>query len=148
MLPRSTVAIGSTTLVLAQSLSGAVFLAVADAIFQSQLRKILSETSLSSTTVDRVLGAGALGFRNFIHDRDLDTVSQSYNTALTRVFVSITENPDIEIPLINTMSSMCRWQADLRLGSPRGALNGLKLRRMQRKALSTPRNKAAASSKH
>lgn len=88
MLPRSTVAIGSTTIVFAQSLSGAAFLAVADAIFQNRLRKSLSNTHLGSMTIDRILGAGALGFRNFIHGDDLQAVSNSYNTALVSVFVS------------------------------------------------------------
>ena len=88
VLPKSTVAIGSNTIVFAQALSGAVFLAVADAVFQSKLRDALSRTTLSESTIASILGAGALGYRQFVQGDDLRLVATCFNFAITRVFVS------------------------------------------------------------
>ena len=93
VLPKSEVAIGSTTVVFAQSLSGAVLLALADAVFQSKLRAALTQTSLDRNRIQRVIGAGAIGYRQFIHGEELQEVAACFNFALTRVFVSLQQRP-------------------------------------------------------
>ncbi|MCJ1245728.1 hypothetical protein MMC30_002932 [Trapelia coarctata] len=84
-LPLAKVPTGTTIMVFFQFLSGSVFLAIAQAIFQSRL---LAELALQAPTENAaaILAAGAENMRTTVGAGNLGGVLEAYNVAVTDTF--------------------------------------------------------------
>jgi MFS family permease len=89
ILERKDVPTGVALMMLAQSLGGAVFLAVAQTIFgnslSSHLRANISGPN-GAEVAAAVINAGATGFRKVVPSEDLPFILTAYNKALINVF--------------------------------------------------------------
>ncbi len=72
-------------LIFTQTLGGAVFLNIANTIFDSSLRSKLLE-HVPSLDLDKIIAAGANGFRPLVSADELPGVLQSYSDSLALVF--------------------------------------------------------------
>lgn len=85
VLPLRDVATGSAVIVFTQTLGGALFIAVAQNVFQNQLIAGLRDT-VPSLDVSVVLQAGATSLKNAIPAEFLGGVQVAYNSALTQTW--------------------------------------------------------------
>ena len=87
-LPKALVPMGTTMVVFSQAFGLSVFLAIAQAVFNGSLR---SEFAAQAPTVDvdTIIAVGATGIRGAVSPDQLDSVLNAYNSAVTKVFVSI-----------------------------------------------------------
>ncbi|KAH8694979.1 putative efflux pump antibiotic resistance protein [Talaromyces proteolyticus] len=89
ILERKDVPTGASLMMLFQSLGGAIFLAVAQTVFDNGLVNRVQE-SLSGehgqNIAQLVLQAGATGIRNLVSPADLPAVLVAYNSAITKAF--------------------------------------------------------------
>ena len=86
MLPLSKVSSGTAVIVFFQFLGGAVFLAVAQAVFESKLIEQLVAL-LHDTDPGAVVRAGAAAVRQTVAPDQIPAVLQAYNVAITTAFV-------------------------------------------------------------
>jgi hypothetical protein len=83
--------VGTTIIVFTQFLSGSVFLAIAQSIFQGRLLVLLQQKAPNENG-QAIVAAGATAVRGLIAaPEDLSAVLQAYNTAVTETFVSFRE---------------------------------------------------------
>jgi len=69
-------------------MSGAVFLAIGQAVFNDRLYKNVGQV-VSRTVVNEINSAGATGFRSVTDVTDLPIVLEAYSRTITQVFVSL-----------------------------------------------------------
>ncbi|KAF3759880.1 hypothetical protein M406DRAFT_65275 [Cryphonectria parasitica EP155] len=88
VLPKADIPAGASIVVLVQSLSGAIFIAIGQAVLQNKLVQNI-EAALPGSGLDAsVLStAGATKLRSMVPPEDLQAVLVAYNNALTRVFL-------------------------------------------------------------
>lgn len=85
VLPRADVPLGMALTFFMQQLGGAVFLAVGQNIFSSQLVDSLS--GIAGLDSQAIINSGATALRSIVPRGELDTVIEAYSHALTRVFI-------------------------------------------------------------
>ncbi|KAJ5358373.1 uncharacterized protein N7496_010786 [Penicillium cataractarum] len=85
-LPVADVSVGTAIMMFSQSLGGAVFLSVAQSIFQSQLISNLNKAQVHSVDPKMILEGGATRFRQLIPQNILPSILLAYNGALSRTF--------------------------------------------------------------
>jgi MFS family permease len=89
ILERKDVPTGAALMMLAQSLGGAIFLAVAQTVFENNLVSGV-QTSIQGqhgqNIAQLVLQAGATGIRSLVSPADLPPVLVAYNSAITKTF--------------------------------------------------------------
>lgn len=88
VLPKADIPAGASIIVLVQTLSGAVFIAIGQAALQNKLVKNL-EAAIPHGRLDlsRLPTAGATQLRSLVTPQDLEAVLVAYNNALTQVFM-------------------------------------------------------------
>lgn len=89
ILERKDVPTGAALMMLAQSLGGAIFLAVAQTVFDNNLVSHVQKSiqgQHGENVAQKVLQAGATGIRNLVGPNDLPAVLVAYNTAITKTF--------------------------------------------------------------
>lgn len=85
VLPQRDVAIGVSLMFFGQSLGGAVFVAIGEAVFANHLANALRGIpGLDAKAISQV---GATQLRSFVKPSDLPTVLVDYNAALTKTFL-------------------------------------------------------------
>lgn len=89
VLPLSKIAAGTTLILFSQFLGGAVFLSIAQNVFQSQLASQLEDMA-SDVDVGKIVAAGASGFRTMVTQTQLPEVLKAYNGAIVDVFWIVT----------------------------------------------------------
>lgn len=77
--------IGNAVVVFAQSLSGAVFVSVANNILRNQLAENLQAVGVPN--VSAILGAGATNVRDLVPQQYVARLVEAYNDALSKVFI-------------------------------------------------------------
>jgi hypothetical protein len=87
VLPRADIPAGASIVLLVQTMSGAIFIAVGQAVLQNKLLQNL-EATFPSLDLDasRISTVGATQLRSLVPPQDLQGVLIAYNSALTRVF--------------------------------------------------------------
>ncbi|KAI9170811.1 MFS-type efflux pump MFS1 [Paramyrothecium foliicola] len=89
VLPPEEISIGTAAVVASQSLGGALFLSVANSIFQNQLFAAATEDGkLGGVDVHQLISAGATAFRGIVAPEALPGVVEAYNNALQKVFIT------------------------------------------------------------
>lgn len=85
VLPQEDIPIGTTAVIFANNLGGAIFVSVANNLFTNELTKNLRQRvpALDPATI---LGAGATEWRNKVSATLLSEVLRIYNAAVTRTF--------------------------------------------------------------
>lgn len=89
ILERKDVPTGAALMMLAQSLGGAIFLAVAQTVFDNNLISHVQSSihgQHGQNIAQLVLQAGATGIRGLVSSADLPPVLVAYNTAITKTF--------------------------------------------------------------
>ncbi|KAF5013306.1 hypothetical protein FDECE_685 [Fusarium decemcellulare] len=89
ILPKADIPAGASIVVLIQTLSGAIFITIGQAVLQNKLVQNLKAASFLRGSVDisKISAAGVTEVRSLIPSQDLHTVLVAYNSALTRVFL-------------------------------------------------------------
>lgn len=87
-LPQDLVPLGATILLFGVSMSGAVFLAIGQAVFENRLIANLGLV-VPETVVEQVLSTGATGIKSVVDDEYLPMVLQAYSRSITQVFVRL-----------------------------------------------------------
>ncbi|KAK8075128.1 hypothetical protein PG997_009791 [Apiospora hydei] len=87
VLSKDDIAVGTASVVAAQSLGGAIFISVGNNVFQARLRSIIAADNLDSIDVDAVVAAGATAFRHLVPPNELTRLILDYNGALQTVFL-------------------------------------------------------------
>lgn len=89
VLPKADIPAGASIVVFVQTLSGAIFIAIGQAVLQNKLIQNLEATNFSdaSLNISEIVAAGATQVRSLVPAQDLHLVLVAYNNALTRVFV-------------------------------------------------------------
>lgn len=87
MLPLHKIAIGTSVIVFFQFFGGAVFLAIAENLFQSHLEQELA--LLPSETAQQIIQVGAAAVRQIVKPENLQVVLKAYNEAIILTFVSL-----------------------------------------------------------
>ncbi|KAF2799290.1 MFS general substrate transporter [Melanomma pulvis-pyrius CBS 109.77] len=85
VLPRADVPLGMALTFFMQQLGGAVFLAVGQNIFSSQL--VSSLDGIAGLDTKAIIDTGATALRTIVPAEELGTVINAYSHALTRVFI-------------------------------------------------------------
>ncbi|RFU31486.1 hypothetical protein B7463_g4855, partial [Scytalidium lignicola] len=83
VLPQDDIPIGTAIIVFFQFLGGAIFLAIAENLFSSQLMKALVSNA-PSLDAQAIVAAGAESVRRVVSAGNLQAVLEAYNTAITR----------------------------------------------------------------
>ncbi|CRG86134.1 Putative HC-toxin efflux carrier TOXA [Talaromyces islandicus] len=89
ILERKDVPTGAALMMLAQSLGGAIFLAVAQTVFDNNLVSHVQKSihgQHGQNIAQLVLQAGATGIRGLVSPADLQPVLVAYNSAITKTF--------------------------------------------------------------
>ncbi|KAF2503126.1 MFS general substrate transporter [Lophium mytilinum] len=88
VLPEADIPAGVSIVVLVQTLSGAIFIAIGQAVLQNKLVQNL-EAAFPNGRLDtsRLSTVGATQLRSLVPPQDLQAVLVAYNSALTRVFI-------------------------------------------------------------
>ncbi|KAH8667032.1 major facilitator superfamily domain-containing protein [Xylariales sp. PMI_506] len=88
VLPKADIPSGASIVILVQTLSGAIFIAIGQAVLQNKLIQNL-EAAFPNGTLDisRIASVGATQLRSLVTSQDLQAVLVAYNNALTRVFL-------------------------------------------------------------
>jgi hypothetical protein len=85
VLPRSDVSLGMAMMFFMNQQGGAIFLAVGQNLFSTQLVKRLSGIAGLDTKV--IINTGATELRKVVPSNEIDTVVSAYGYSLTRVFI-------------------------------------------------------------
>lgn len=80
------VAIGTAIIVFSQTLGGALFIAVAQNVFQNQLVSNIAAANIQGLNPALVLATGATELKNVFPEKVLPVVLTAYNDALSRTF--------------------------------------------------------------
>ncbi|KAG9243483.1 DNA repair protein RAD50 [Calycina marina] len=88
VLPLEEVAIGTAAVVSSQSLGGAIFVSVGNAILQNTLRTAADNNEVPGVDIDAVIVAGAGAFRDLVTAEQLPALLVVYNDALMKVFIA------------------------------------------------------------
>lgn len=80
------VAIGTAIIVFSQTLGGALFIAVAQNVFQNQLVSNIAAANIQGLNPALVLATGATELKNVFPEKFLPVVLTAYNDALTQTF--------------------------------------------------------------
>jgi hypothetical protein len=87
ILPRADIPAGVSIVMLVQTLSGAIFIAIGQAMLQNKLMQNLdSAFPNSGSNASRLSIMGATQLRSLVPSKDLQAVLVAYNSALTKVF--------------------------------------------------------------
>lgn len=88
VLPKADIPAGASIVVLVQTLSGAIFIAIGQAVLQNKLVQNL-EAAFPSGGLDasRLSTVGATQLQSLVPPQDLQAVLVAYNSALTQVFI-------------------------------------------------------------
>ena len=87
VLSEDDIAIGTTAVIAAQSLGGAVFLTVGNSVFQNVLRQLSKGERLPGVDIRKLIDAGTSVFRNEVAVEQLHDELVVYNGALRMVFM-------------------------------------------------------------
>ncbi len=87
VLPQNDISIGNGIVVFFQFLGGAIFLAIAENLFTSQLVKELAIYA-PAVNAEVVVAAGAAAVSSVVSPENLAAVLEAYNTAIVTTFVS------------------------------------------------------------
>ena len=79
--------IATATILFAQSLAGAIFVAIGNSVLRNKLENGLVAANLPGVAVVKVLAAGATEFRQLVPPKTLPAVLDIYNHALDTVFI-------------------------------------------------------------
>jgi MFS family permease len=85
VLPRSDVSLGMAMMFFMNQQGGAIFLAVGQNLFSTQLVKRLS--GIADLDTEAIINTGATELRKVVPANEIDTVVSAYSYSLTRVFV-------------------------------------------------------------
>lgn len=85
-LPAQDVPVGTALMIFYQTLGGAVFLIVAQNIFQNELVKKLTAKNIPGVDASSVAAAGATEVRNLVPAQYLGEALEAYNAAVVRTF--------------------------------------------------------------
>ncbi|KAL8794655.1 MAG: hypothetical protein Q9195_002851 [Heterodermia aff. obscurata] len=80
------VPIATATILFAQSLAGAIFVAVGNSVLRNKLESGLEAAKLPGVDIARVLAAGATEFRQIVPTNELSAMLDIYNHGLDAVF--------------------------------------------------------------
>jgi hypothetical protein len=87
ILPRADIPAGVSIVMLVQTLSGAIFSAIGQAVLQNKLVQNLDSAFPNSVlNASRLSTVGATQRRSLVPSKDLQAVLVAYNSALTKVF--------------------------------------------------------------
>ena len=87
VLPKADIPAGASIVLLVQTVSGAIFIAVGQAVLQNKLIQNLEATFPSiGLDASRISTVGATQLRSLVPPQDLQGVLVAYNSALTQVF--------------------------------------------------------------
>lgn len=84
VLSRKDIAIGSALMMFAQQLSGALFIPIAQSIFQNRL--VGNLLTIPGVDIRAVVGAGATDLRKIVPPSQMDSVLKAFNGALVATF--------------------------------------------------------------
>lgn len=88
VLPKADIPAGASIVVLLQTLSGAIFIAIGQAVLQNKLVQNLDAAfSRGALDASRLSTVGATQLRSLVPPQDLQAVLVAYNSALTQVFI-------------------------------------------------------------
>ncbi|KAM3507043.1 hypothetical protein MY11210_007310 [Beauveria gryllotalpidicola] len=85
-LQAADVAVGTAIIIFAQTLGGALFICVAQNVFQNKLKEVIAAANIPGLTLDAVNYVGATGARTHFQGEALAVVLSAYNTAITNCF--------------------------------------------------------------
>lgn len=85
-LPQELVPLGATVILFGVSMSGAVFLAIGQAVFTNRLSTNLARV-VPDSVVQKVLSVGADAIKSVVDAENLAVVLQAYSKTCTQVFV-------------------------------------------------------------
>ncbi|TQV97135.1 hypothetical protein V2A60_000231 [Cordyceps javanica] len=85
-LEAADVAVGTAIIIFSQTLGGALFICVAQNVFQNKLKEVVSAANIPGLTLEAVNFAGATGARTQFKGEALSVVLTAYNTAITNCF--------------------------------------------------------------
>ncbi|KAK8141247.1 hypothetical protein G3M48_000441, partial [Beauveria asiatica] len=85
-LQAADVAVGTAIIIFAQTLGGALFICVAQNVFQNKLKEVIAAANIPGLTLDAVNYVGATGARTHFEGDALAVVLSAYNTAITNCF--------------------------------------------------------------
>ncbi|OHF01150.1 major facilitator superfamily transporter [Colletotrichum orchidophilum] len=88
VLPPDEVPIGTAAVVASQSLGGAIFISVGNALFQNHLLQASAENAVPAVDIRVVLGAGVAAFRTAVPAGALPMMLTLYNEALRVAFTA------------------------------------------------------------
>lgn len=83
----SAVPMGTAIMTFAQTLGGAVFLAVAQSVFDNKLSSGIKAANIPGLSANVILNTGATGLRNVVASDHLNTILQAYNAAIDSTFL-------------------------------------------------------------
>lgn len=88
VLPKADIPAGVSIVVLIQTLSGAIFIAIGQAVLQNELAQNI-EATIPNTGLDisRLATVGTTELRSLVSPQDLQAVLIAYNSALIHVFI-------------------------------------------------------------
>lgn len=108
-------AVGTSAVVAAQSLGAAVFLSVANSVFQNQLLRASASHIVPDMDIKELIDGGAAAFRELVPADKLPLMLEVYNKALTAVFT-------VSIPLgalAAVISCFIEWKSVKKVGQIR-----------------------------
>ncbi|KGQ11761.1 Putative HC-toxin efflux carrier TOXA [Beauveria bassiana D1-5] len=85
-LQAADVAVGTAIIIFSQTLGGALFICVAQNVFQNKLKEVIGAANIPGLTLDAVNYVGATGARKHFEGEALAVVLSAYNTAITNCF--------------------------------------------------------------
>jgi len=94
-LPPAQIPVGMALVMFSSTFGGALFLSFSDTIFTNSLRSLIPHYA-PNLDADRVLAAGATGFRDILSGQDLQNVLLAYAQSIDRVFY-----------LVASLAAMC-----------------------------------------
>lgn len=83
----SAVPMGTAIMTFAQTLGGAVFLAVAQSVFDNKLTSGIKAANIPGLNANIILDTGATELRNAVASEHLNTLLQAYNAAIDSTFL-------------------------------------------------------------
>jgi hypothetical protein len=87
-LPQDLVPLGATVLLFGVSMSGAIFLAIAQAVFENRLVSNLGRVG-PDIMINKVISTGQTGIKSVKDTKYLPLVLKAYRQTITQVFVCL-----------------------------------------------------------
>lgn len=85
ILPLERIPLGMSLISFCQTFGGTLSLSIAQNVFSSNLRKGIARFA-PAVDAEKVLNAGAMGFRDVVPPSEIFAVTQAYDMALKRIF--------------------------------------------------------------